>query len=239
MPFRTNVFRHSRRVKVDLARGSQFRLAKAARLFRPASRCRPNERVAFFVPAFRSAKAIAFADPAQGAAGGAHLIKSFASWGIEDELKSKIRATPPGDGLYAGVEQGVVEIGFAPFSETLARKSPLELVGPIPAAIQSCNWFAGGALTESKEFCANYTGRRYLGLRSPALRAKPQTRRLSGSHAKSLSLADCVADEAVGAEPLSVVEFPDKRQFTGNSREKQALVPGSVAKSPLFQMPAS
>lgn len=48
-----------------------------------------------------------------------------------------------------------------------------------------------------------------------------------------------MADETAGAEPLSVVEFPEKRQFTGNSREKQARVRGSVAKSPLFQMLAS
>jgi hypothetical protein len=33
-----------------------------------------------------------------------------------------------------------------------------------------------------------------------------------------------VADEAVGAEPLSVFEFPEKQGFTGNSRVKQAIV---------------
>ena len=104
--------------------------------------------------ALRRAKTIGLADPAQGAAG-AYLVKTFASWGIEDELKPKIRALPPGDGLYAGVEQGAAEIGFAPISEILARKNTLEVVGPIPSSIQSYNRFAGGILTASKEQTAS------------------------------------------------------------------------------------
>ena len=70
---------------------------------------------------------------------------------MDEELKSKIRILPPGDGLYAGVEQGVAEIGFAPVSEILARKNSLELVGPVPADIQSYNRFAAGVLVVSKE----------------------------------------------------------------------------------------
>ncbi|MFN3889730.1 MAG: molybdate ABC transporter substrate-binding protein [Beijerinckiaceae bacterium] len=100
--------------------------------------------------ALRTAKTIGIADPAQGAAG-AHLMKTFASWGMINELSSKIRALPPGDGLYAGVETGEAEIGFAPISEILARRGTLDLIGPAPSAIQNYNRFAAGVLTSSRE----------------------------------------------------------------------------------------
>ena len=98
----------------------------------------------------RRVTTIGVADPTQGAAG-AYLVKTFSSWGMENELKVKIRALPPGAGLYAGVENGVAEIGFAPISEILARKSTLDLVGPVPAEMQNYNRFAGGVLVVSKE----------------------------------------------------------------------------------------
>lgn len=100
--------------------------------------------------ALRSAKTIGIANPTQGAAG-AYLAKTFTLWGMDEELKPKIRALTPGDGLYAGVEKGVAEIGFAPVSEILARKDTLELVGPVPADMQSYNLFAAGVLVVSKE----------------------------------------------------------------------------------------
>lgn len=67
------------------------------------------------------ASSIGIADPAQGAAG-AHLVKVFTSWGMMDELAPKIRALPPGSGLYAGVEKGTAELGFAPISDLLTRR---------------------------------------------------------------------------------------------------------------------
>ncbi len=100
--------------------------------------------------ALRKAKTIGIADPSQGAAG-AYLAKTFATWGMDDELKPKIRALPPGGGLYAGIEKGVAEIGFAPVSEILARKNTLDLVGPVPANMQSYNRFAAGIFTTSTE----------------------------------------------------------------------------------------
>lgn len=100
--------------------------------------------------ALRGAKSIGIADPKLGAAG-AYLVKIFSSWGMEDELKTKIRALPPGSGLYAGVEKGVAEIGFAPISEIMARSSSLDLVGPLPADIQSYNQFAAGVLAASRQ----------------------------------------------------------------------------------------
>lgn len=100
--------------------------------------------------ALLDASSIAIADPAQGAAG-AHLMKVFTSWGMMDELAPKIRALPPGNGLYAGIENGTVEIGFSPVSEILARQKTLDYVGPAPAAIQNYNRFAGGVLAASKQ----------------------------------------------------------------------------------------
>ena len=97
-----------------------------------------------------NATSVGIADPAQGAAG-AHLVKVFTSWGMMDELAPKIRALPPGSGLYAGVETGIAELGFAPISEILARQKTLEYVGPVPAAMQNYNRFAGGVLTASKQ----------------------------------------------------------------------------------------
>lgn len=93
---------------------------------------------------------IGLADPAQGAAG-AHLVKVFTSWNIMDEIAPKIRALPPGNGLYAGIEKGVAELGFAPISEIMARPKTLDYVGPVPAAMQNYNSFAGGVLATSKQ----------------------------------------------------------------------------------------
>ena len=100
--------------------------------------------------ALMNASSIGLADPAQGAAG-AHLVKVFTSWGMMDELAPKIRALPPGSGLYAAIENGTAEIGFSPVSEILARQKTLDYVGPVPAAMQNYNRFAGGVLTASKQ----------------------------------------------------------------------------------------
>ena len=100
--------------------------------------------------ALRKAKTIGIADPSQGASG-AHLARMFASWGMDDELKLKIRTLPPGAEMYAGVEKGIAEVGFAPIAEILARKSTLDLAGPVPKEMQRYNQFAAGILVLSKE----------------------------------------------------------------------------------------
>jgi molybdate transport system substrate-binding protein len=111
--------------------------------------------------ALRSANTIGVGDPTQGAAS-AYLFKTFSSWGMDDELKPKIRVLPLGSGLYGGIEKGVAELGFAPVSEILARKNTLELVGPVPADMQMYNRFAAGVLVSAKEPAAAASLIRYL-----------------------------------------------------------------------------
>jgi molybdate transport system substrate-binding protein len=69
--------------------------------------------------------------------------------GIAGEMKPKTQLSTLGT-LYASVASGDVEIGFNQVSEILAQPT-VELVGPLPSAIQNYTQFAPGVVADSSQ----------------------------------------------------------------------------------------
>ena len=104
------------------------------------------------VEAFRrtllAAKSIAHADPARGGVTAVYVAGLLSRLDIAADIKPKITIFPPG--VYDTIARGDVEIGFGGTTEILADPR-VELVGPLPAAIQNYTAFAAGILASSKE----------------------------------------------------------------------------------------
>ena len=92
-----------------------------------------------------NAKSIGYT--AQGASG-VYLKTLFDKLGIADALKPKIKLLQGGAGEAAA--KGEVEIGLTQISEILPY-ADAELVGPLPAEIQSYTHFSAGVSAASKE----------------------------------------------------------------------------------------
>jgi molybdate transport system substrate-binding protein len=102
-----------------------------------------------FKRAMLAAKSIAYPDPAGGGASGIYVASLLEKLGIAAEMKPKTKLSTLGT-LYASVANGEVEIGFNQVSEILAQPS-VELVGPLPSAIQNYTQFAPGIVTGSNQ----------------------------------------------------------------------------------------
>jgi molybdate transport system substrate-binding protein len=100
-----------------------------------------------------AAKAIAYPDPAGGGASGIYMAALIDRLGIAVDMKPKTKLFPPAPPLYQSVAGGEVDIGFNQISEILAQPS-VELLGPLPAAIQNYTLFAAGIGAGSKEALA-------------------------------------------------------------------------------------
>jgi len=74
---------------------------------------------------------------------GAYLERMFARWGLLDEIRCRIVVPPPGVPVGTLIANGVVELGFQQLSELL-NLSGVEVVGPLPPAIQTLTIFSGG-----------------------------------------------------------------------------------------------
>lgn len=96
-----------------------------------------------------AAKSIAYPDPAGGGASGIYVASLLEKMGIAAEMKPKTKLSTLGT-LYASVANGEVEIGFNQVSEILAQPT-IELVGPLPPAIQNYTQFAPGIVTGSSQ----------------------------------------------------------------------------------------
>jgi molybdate transport system substrate-binding protein len=118
-----------------------------------------------------SAKSIGWNDPAAGAPVGIYMLGAFERMGIAAEMKAKTTAFKQRSERFAAVARGDVEIGFNQISEILAAPG-VDLLGPLPAAIQHYTLFTAGIVASG----ANQEAARALlaFIASPAAKAVMQ-----------------------------------------------------------------
>jgi len=92
------------------------------------------------------AKSITYSDSASGVYLSTVLFERL---GIADQLRSKSRMIPA-EPVGAVVARGVAQLGFQQISELLPVPG-VDLIGPLPEAIQNTTIFAGGVATGARQ----------------------------------------------------------------------------------------
>ena len=97
-----------------------------------------------------AAKSITYLNPADGAASGIHFAKVIDQLGIANEMKSKTIFAPKIDALGAMVANGEAEIGVLQY-QLLFIVPGIEVIGPLPGALQDSTIFSAAVMNDAKE----------------------------------------------------------------------------------------
>lgn len=81
---------------------------------------------------------------------GVYLEKLFARWGILESIRSRIVVPPPGIPVGSLVADGKAALGFQQLSELL-NLAGIEVLGPLPEAIQTITTFSAGISVRSEQ----------------------------------------------------------------------------------------
>ncbi|MGH8217554.1 MAG: substrate-binding domain-containing protein [Steroidobacteraceae bacterium] len=92
---------------------------------------------------------------------GVYLEKLFERWGILEGIRGRIVVPRPGTAVGSLVASGEAELGFQQLSE-LMHLGGVEVVGPLPPAIQTITIFSGGICGRSGDPEAARVLLRYL-----------------------------------------------------------------------------
>ena len=79
---------------------------------------------------------------------GVQLAQLFERWGIAAQIQARTVVAPPGVPVGTLVARGEVELGFQQLSE-LIHQQGIQLLGPLPAAVQINTTFSAGVCSTS------------------------------------------------------------------------------------------
>jgi molybdate transport system substrate-binding protein len=103
-----------------------------------------------FKTALLNARSIVTGDPAQGSPVGAYIVPLFDRLGISADIKPKLQLTAGGPATMQPVVKGDAELGINQMSEIITLPD-VDLVGPLPAAIQNFTVYTAAIPASAKQ----------------------------------------------------------------------------------------